>query len=440
MPQRLKGTGTVFQECTPTCPPAVTAVGEDGKTSKVRPKHKCPGRWVGTYEAGFTKRGTRRRPKVTATTKKGAEQKLRQALLKVQDGEGSAGGGKLTVKTWAERWLENRVDTSRPRSWATDRSQIRNSIVPSIGHRRLDQLSPADVRALHRHMDVAGAAPSSVQRAHAVLLKMLRDAIMEGHSVPQRVLLVDGPGVGENDRDAIPLPDALAILQVASQRPDASRWVAALLQGMRPGECLGLTWDAVDLEAGELDVSWQLQPLPYRIARDRTSGFRVPRGYEVRQLVGAMHLVRPKTKTGKRVIPLVPWMASALATWREAAPKSPHRLVWPRPDGGPQASDEDRATWYGLCHAAQVAITEPNPGDGPEIHGRLPYEYEGRHTAATMLRAAGVDDSTITAIMGHASILSTMAYLHTDRARTLAALSTVAGTLGLGVVDATSQE
>jgi integrase len=153
----------------------------------------------------------------------------------------------------------------------------------------------------------------------------------------------------------------------------------------------------------------------------------------VRHLTGAMHLVRPKTKTGKRVIPLVPWMASALTAWREVAPSSPHRLVWPRPDGSPQAADEDRAAWYAMCHAAQVAITEPNPGDGPEVHGRLPYEYEGRHTAATMLRAAGVDDATITAIMGHASILSTQAYLHTDRTRTLAALSTVAGQLGLHI-------
>jgi integrase len=432
MAQRLKGTGTVFQECTPTCPPSITAVDEDGKTQKVRPKHKCPGRWVGTYEAGFTKRGTRRRPKVTATTRKGAEQKLRQALIKAQEGDGPAtAGGKPTVKVWAGRWLENRAETVRPKTWATDRSQITNWIVPAIGHRRLDQLTPGDIRAVHRYMDVGGGVPSSIQRAHAILGKMLRDAIMEGYAVPQRILLVEGPGIGENDRDAIPLPDALAILQVTSQRPDASRWVAALLQGMRPGECLGLTWDAVDLEAGHIDVSWQLQPLPYRIPRDRTSGFRVPRGYEVRQLVGAVHLVRPKSKSGKRVIPLVPWMAAALASWQEIAPASPHGLVWPRPDGSPQAADEDRALWYELCDAAQVAITEPNPGAGPEVHGRLPYEYEGRHTAATLLRAAGVDDSTITAIMGHASILSTMAYLHTDRARTLAALSAVAGTLGL---------
>jgi len=431
MARRPHGTGSVYQEHLKTCPPAVTVVGPDGTKTKERPKHKCTGRWVGSYEAGWTKSGTRRRPRVFATTETGARQKLAKKLREQGAAEAPGVGGKPTLKTWAERWLENRIETVRPKTWKTDRSQVRNSIIPAIGHRRLDQLSPADIRAVHRYMDAAGAQPSSVQRAHMTLAKMLRDAMLEGYAVPQRVLLVDGPGVGENDRVAIPLPDALAILQTASERPDASRWVAALLQAMRPAECLGLTWDAVNFETGLIDVSWQLQPLPYKVARDRTSGFQVPRGHEVRQLVDTMHLVKPKTKTGARIIPLVPWMATALLAWREVAPRSPHGLVWPRPDGAPQTDKEDRAVWYAICEAAKVAITEPNPGAGPEVHGRLPDLYEARHTVATLLRAAGVDDDTITAIMGHASILSTKAYLHTDQTRTLAALSALAGELGL---------
>jgi len=431
MERRPQGTGSVYQEHTKTCPPAVIIVAPDGTKTKERPKHKCDGRWVGSYDAGWTKAGTRRRPRVVAKTKAGAKTKLGEAIRKATAAEAPAVGGKPTLKVWADRWLENRIDKVRPSTWKTDRSQVRNSIVPAIGHRRLDQLSPADVRALHRYMDVAGAPSSSVQRAHAVLGKMLKDAMIEGYTVPQRMLLIKGPGVGENDRDAIPLPDALDILQVVSGRPDASRWVAALLQGMRPAECLGLTWDAVDFAAGRIDVSWQLKPLPYKVARDRSSGFQTPRGFEARQLVGAMHLVKPKTKAGTRVIPLVPWMAAALRAWRELAPSSPHGLVWPRPDGAPQSDKDDRALWYAICEAARVAITEPNPGAGPDVHGRLPDLYEARHTAATLLRAAGADDATITAIMGHASILSTTAYLHTDQTRTLAALSKVTGTLGL---------
>src|SRR5690606_40016384 len=72
------------------------------------------------------------------------------------------------------------------------------------------------------------------------------------------------------------------ILATATPRPDVSRWIAALLQGMRPAECRGLTWDAVDLDSGSIDVSWQMKPLPYKIPRDRASGFRVPTSEERR--------------------------------------------------------------------------------------------------------------------------------------------------------------
>src|SRR5690606_9133917 len=123
--------------------------------------------------------------------------------------------------------------------------------------------------------------------------------------------------------------------------PDASRWVAALLQGMRPAECLGLTWDAIDFDRDTIDVSWQLKPLPYRIPRDRDSGFRHPPDYTVRHLQGAHHLVRPKTGRGKRMVPLVPWMRAALLDWRDRAPASPHGLVWPGEDGGPRIDKDD---------------------------------------------------------------------------------------------------
>jgi integrase len=194
---------------------------------------------------------------------------------------------------------------------------------------------------------------------------------------------------------------------------------------MRPAECLGLTWPLVDLDDGTLDVSWQLKRLPYNVARDRSSGFRVPRNYEVRQVEGALHLVRPKTASGRRIIPLVPWMRDALLTWRDLCPPSRAGLVWPRPDGRPQTDAADRDAWVALQDAAQVAHVEGE-------HGRRYSLYEARHTTATLLREASVDDATITEIMGHATILSTKAYLHTDRKRTRAALEQLAGRLQLG--------
>jgi integrase len=382
-------------------------------------------RWVGSIETGFTKTGARRRKRVTGKTETIVRRKIVAALKTATDNESPIVGGKPTVRTWAEQWLTNTQTEVRPKTWANNRSQVNRWIIPTIGHKRLDLLAPTDIRATQRAVLAAGLAPATAVRVRAVLNGMLRAGILEGYRIPESVFLVEQPSIGETDRDAIPLIDALAVLDVASRLPDASRWAAALLQGMRPGECLGLTWSNVDLVEHTADVSWQLQALPYKVKRDRTSGFRVPTGYVARQLDGAWHLVRPKTESGRRIIPLVPWMVSALEAWQEIAPASPHGLVWPATDGRWRDPDEDRADWYAITDAAQVARLDD------DNQGRRYALYECRHSTATLLKEAGVDDETIVAIMGHASVLSTKAYLHTSSARTRDALSALADRLGL---------
>ena len=387
---------------------------------------KSDGKWVGAMQAGWTAKGTRRRIVVTARTESEAEAKLRAKRRQVAN-EGLPAAGsttRTTVKAYAEHWLRDQADDLRPTTLQATTSQVRNWIIPTIGHRRLEQLTPADVRAVRRAMTEHGLVSSTIVRAHATLQRMLKDAILAGHPVKHSLTLIEGPGAGESDRDAIPLPDALAILAAAGERPDASRWVAALLQGMRPAECLGLTWRMIDFEAETIDVSWQLKPLPYRVRYDRESGFRVPADFVAKRLEGAYHLVRPKTASGRRIIPLVSWMAESLTAWQKIAPASPHGLVWPRSDGQPARDHDDRAAWAALQDAAQVACLD-------DTTGRRYALYEARHTTATLLRAAGVDEETIIAIMGHASILSTKAYLHSDTRRTRAALEGVAQQLGL---------
>lgn len=400
-------------------------------------------RWVGTIELGWNAHGNRRRKTVVAKTKAGAQAKIRDALREAKEADAPIVGGKPTVKVWADQWLDITKRKLRPESWKANRSQVVNWIVPTIGHRRLEVLRPADVRAVERAMEGAGKSTSTIARCMSVLNKMLKDAIVEGHPIPQGVLLVETISAGESDRDAIPTPDAIALLETAAGLPDGSRWVAALLQGMRPAECLGLTWDCVDLDrtivlsdgtvvpAPTLDVSWQLKALPYNTARDPRSGYRVPRGYVARQVYKALHLVRPKTAAGQRIIPIVPWMHAALVDWRGACPSTGIGLVWPglpsrqsRGHARPRVDADDRAAWVDLQDLARVARV-----DG--TIGRRYALYEARHTTATLLREAGVDDATITAIMGHATILSTKAYLHTDRAKTRRALEDVATRLQL---------
>lgn len=385
-------------------------------------QRKSDGRWLGAIQAGWKPNGARRTITVSAKTEAECKRRLERKKREIEaQGLPETHADRATVKAWSEVWLTRVEHQLRPRAFSSSRSAVKTWIVPTIGAKRLQRLTPGDVRAVTQAMRDAGLKPSSALRCHVVLVKMLRAAILEGYAVPERVLLVERPSVNVNDRAAMTAGQAIAVLEVATQLPHASRWVAALLQGLRQGEALGLTWEAVDRRPGFIDISWQLQALPYVDKRDHSRGFRVPDNFEARQLEGAYHLTRPKTAAGKRIVPVVPWMANALEVWRAIAPASPYGLVWPAVDGGPADPKRDLEEWKALQTTAGVG----HPA------GRHYVGHEARHTTATLLLEAGVDPEIIKAIVGHSTIVSTQAYLHAPERMTAEALGRVAKRLEL---------
>lgn len=380
-------------------------------------RRSSDGRWFGAYDVGYKRDGSRDRRTVSAKTEAEAKRKLTAMLRQLAQGEDTS--SRTTVKAWAATWLTERQMLDTPNAHTTDRAAT-GWIVSTIGHRRLDQLTPAHVREVRDAVRAAGNSSSTAKRYHGTLIRMLKAAVAEGHAVPARVLATTGPTAAVSDRTDMTVDEALAMLEVAAELPHGSRWLAAFLYAPRQEECLGLTWPFVD--AAQLTIAWQLQPIPYKIPRDRSSGFRMPDGYEAQQLGGRMHLVRPKSKAGWRVVPTLPILATALDHWRTVAPESPHPLVWPADDGRWRDENDDRAEWYTMQERAGIA----HPS------GRPYYVHEIRHTTATLLLALGVDEATRIAIMGHSSIASTRAYEHRDLTLIRAGLEKVAGRLQLG--------
>lgn len=378
------------------------------------------GYWRGSYTKGYTDSGGRKRYTVTAKTKAEATRRLRDKIRAVEEAGAGSLSARTTVKAWADEWLPIAERSLRPNTMTATRSAVSRWIVPAIGHRRLSELAPPDVRAVTDAIRRAGLSSSTQRRAHSVLMTLLKAAQAEGHVVPANAFAVKAPVPAINDRTSMQPDEAVAVLAVAATIPQGSRWVAALLNGVRQGEALGLTWDNVDFEHNELVLAWQVQPLPYRVKRDRSSGFRVPDGYEARQLSGRLHLVRPKSRRGYRVLPMVPWMRAALEAWRDECPDSPHGLVWPLLDGRPTGSKLDDEEWYALQDAADVR----HPS------GRFYTNHETRHTTATLLALAGVDRAIIETILGQSKLVDS--YLHVRRSPQVAdALGKVADRLAL---------
>lgn len=406
-------------------------------------QRKSDGLWVGTVEAGWTASGARRRVPVYGKTEAIARRKLRDKKLQIERDGNTSVGQRETVKSWAEQWLPIVERDLSPSAFTATRSAINRWIVPTIGHRRFNMLTPADVRAVStaqrqavdaRHPN--GRSSSTQARTHSVLMSLLKAAQQEGHPVPPRVLGVRSPAIAINDRSDIAVDEAVALIttsenkaaelaaQPAGAHPTA-RWLVALLEGVRQAESLGLRWSAIDFDEDLIHVSWQLKALPYRKARDRSSGFRVPDRYEAIGLHNAYHLVRPKSDAGWRIIPMLPWVKTALQAWREVAPGSPHDLVFPAPDGHPLSYKVDDARWYALQTAAGVA--HPN--------GARPYTiHENRHTTGQLLLEAGVDPVLVVAILGHANIKTSRTYQRAKVAALRAALDQAAAPLALGDV------
>lgn len=381
---------------------------------------RADGKWIGAAQAGFTKTGGRRRVTVVGRTEAEAKRRLRDKLAEVRDGQ-VVMSPTTTVKAWADTWLPIKQAELSPNGYKALASPIKNWIVPTIGQRRLSQVSRDDVRLIERKQRDAGLKGTTCAATQRALFNMLRSAIAEGHAVPTRVLMAPSPKTSDSDRKALTIPEALATLAQASLLPHGTRWAVALLHGMRQGECLGLTWDAVDFDAETIRVEWQLQRLPYLDKHDRSKGFRLPEEYPARQVHKAFHLVPVKSRAGFRDYPLLPAVATALLDWRERAPQTPAGLVWPTPDGRPRLNGDDLAEWHALQSAAGVA----HPS------GRPYHVHECRNVTATELRNIGADDTVMTALLGHTDVRTSRGYISTDMDVKRAALEKVARILEL---------
>ncbi len=157
-----------------------------------------------------------------------------------------------------------------------------------------------------------------------------------------------------------------------------ARFTVALTLGLRQGETLGLRWQDVDLEAGDLRV---------RVALQRVKG--------------KLQLVEPKTPGSRRALPVPPSVVLALREHRRN--QLEERLAV-----GPLWQDS------GLVFTTTIGT----PPDATNVvrHCRAILDRAGlprmryhdlRHACASLLLAQGVKLRTIMEILGHSQLSTT---------------------------------
>ena len=374
------------------------------------------GLWAAAVELPPSADGKRRRKVITGKNPVLVRRKLEQLRRQLADHGDLPTAGQSTG-AWLTYWVESiAAPRVRPSTLATYRSNVDRYLIPVLGKVPLDKLTPTHVRRLHQAITVdRGLSSTTALQAHRILARALKDAHREGRVTRNVATLTDAPRKAVSTRGALTVDQAVRLLASVADDPYGSRWATALFTGARQGECLGLTRDRVDFPGERLVLSWQLQRLPYahgcgmktragwlcghvRGGNCPARVMRVPAGYEALQVHGGLHLTRPKSRSGWRVIPLVDPLRTILARHLEATTTE---LLWCGPDGHPIDPAKDWAAWHRALAAAELP--------------RVPL-HAARHTTATLLLAAGVPQRVITEILGHSSAAVSAAYEHVDLA------------------------
>jgi integrase len=200
------------------------------------------GQWWAQIDSGYlAKSGGRKYTRRKATGEKDA-QRLERRLLRERDAGTLLDTREPSVKKWAEDWLKHQATRVRPKTFDGYSTAIRRYVIPTIGQHKLSQLTPAHIRKVADAVRADGSTSTTVRDHQTRLQKCLKDALRDGYKVPASVLTVDLPARSVTDRTSIPTDQVAAVLAVIAKRDDRSRWMAALLHGMRQGEALGLTW------------------------------------------------------------------------------------------------------------------------------------------------------------------------------------------------------
>ena len=104
--------------------------------------------------------------------------------------------------------------------------------------------------------------PNTILQIHRILSRALKIAWKRGKVGQNIGALVDAPTGEDIDIEPLSQEEARRILAAAAKRRNGARWSVALAMGVRQSEAIGLRWKYVDLDAGTIEVGWQLDAGP----------------------------------------------------------------------------------------------------------------------------------------------------------------------------------
>ena len=341
-------------------------------------KTKTPGifRRGSRYVVVFRDAQGRQRKRSAATL---AEARVVKASLAADVARGEyRERSRVTFAEYAAEWCETYGGRTskgvRPQTLVDYRKRLEQDAVPFLGRLRLSEVEPRDVKALAGRVASRGVSANTVRLALAPVRALFATAVEDGlvRSNPTLGVRVGAATTVASDEEKAKAlaPDELAALLAAI--PEAERLFFRFLAhtGLRIGE-------AIALRVGDVDLGRRRVQVRRRWYRD--------------------NFAPPKSKHGRRDVPLSP--ATAQALWPLVAGRDSTALLFTSETG--RMIDQSNLAFRVLKPAARRA--------------GVPWcsFHTFRHTAASAFFRAGWNAKQVQLVLGHHSTAFTLAtYVH----------------------------
>lgn len=365
-----------------------------------------PGFWRGSLPYTDPATGERKERWTSGPTRAAVNNKL--LALRDERDRGAPVARTPTMGEWADRWLRTTRHQVRPSTFssyqwalapATDAKSVRN-LRARLGDIRLGNLRPSQVEEAVAGMIDDGMKPSTAMLARRVLGGCLAAAVRDGLIVRNAAAESRPPRLPATERRSLSPVELRRLLDVAATDNLIGAAIEVLAAtGMRRGELLGLRWSDWDREAGTITIRRAL----------------------VRGVDGPA-LSEPKTATSRRVIALPSLAQAALERRREQQEGEMASEYWSGGSDPLVFADEVGRRIHPVAFGSAFRRMAGRAG----LEGVTPHVM--RHSAASLLLAAGVPPRDVAESLGHSTRVLLRTYAHAlpdSKSRVAAAMDEV---------------